>query len=362
MGAFKKATKQDLKLRLAIAGPAGAGKTYTALRIATAMGGPIAYIDTEHGSASKYADKFDFDVMEMRPPFHPERFVKGIKIAAQEGYKVVVIDSLSHAWNGTGGILELVEEASARVRGNSYAAWKTVTPIQNELIEAIVTGDIHIIACMRSKMEYAQSKDDKGYTKIERLGMAPVQREGFEYEFDVVIDMDVNHNGIVTKTRCPELTDKVFKFPGEDVAGVLMRWLTSGNAEQDVAKAKAGEQQPAEAAQRGVETRNGGQQYQPTSEAPKAPQRAAVQPEESFPNKAERKALSPEDAATIAKWQNARDAKEWAVMEKHCKNVDEAHIFWETAKKMAGGKYTRENMDEIHADFFRMVTGYKVPA
>lgn len=241
MGAFKKAVKKDLKLRLAITGPAGSGKTYTALRIACAMGLPVAYIDTEHGSAAKYADLFDFDVMEMRPPFHPERFVKGIQMAAKEGYAVVVIDSLTHAWNGTGGILDLVEEASARLRGNSYAAWKDVTPIQNELTEAIVGSGIHIIACMRSKMDYVQQKDDKGYTKIEKVGMAPVQREGFEYEFDVVMDMDIKHNGIITKTRCPDLTDRVYKFPGEDVAGILSKWLGSGAAVIDIEAAKKAE-------------------------------------------------------------------------------------------------------------------------
>lgn len=228
MGAFKKAVKQDLKLRLAITGPAGSGKTYTALRIATAMGLSIAYIDTEHGSASKYGDLFDFDVMEMQPPYNPERFVKGIQVAASEGYKVVVIDSLSHAWNGTGGILELVEEASTRTKGNSYAAWKDVTPKHNALIEAIVGSDIHIIATMRSKMDYVQDKDDRGKTTITKVGMAPVQREGFEYEFDVVMDMDIKHNGIITKTRCTALTDKVFRLPGEDMAGILQAWLDRG--------------------------------------------------------------------------------------------------------------------------------------
>lgn len=242
MGSFKKAVKQDLKLRLAITGPAGSGKTYTALRIATAMGLPIAYLDTEHGSASKYADLFNFDVMEMKPPFNPERFVKGIQAAAGEGYKVIVIDSLSHAWNGTGGILEMVEDAATRLKGNTYAAWKDVTPKQNALIEAIVGSPIHIIATMRSKMDYVQQRDDKGYTKIEKVGMAPIQRDGFEYEFDVVMDMDIKHQGIITKTRCPALTDKVFKLPGEEMARILDQWLNSGTAAEDVTAAKAAEQ------------------------------------------------------------------------------------------------------------------------
>ena len=102
---FQKAVKQEAKLRLAIAGPAGSGKTYTGLSIAQSLanGGKIAVLDTEHGSASKYADLFDFDVMEMDPPFHPDRFAAAIREAQGAGYKVIVLDSLSHAWNGTGG-------------------------------------------------------------------------------------------------------------------------------------------------------------------------------------------------------------------------------------------------------------------
>lgn len=228
---FRKAVKHEAKLRLAIAGTSGSGKTYTALAVAKylAQGQPVAMVDTEHGSGSKYADLFEFDVMELKAPFHPDRFSKAIAEAGKAGYKVLILDSLSHAWNGTGGLLEIVDEAAKRMRSkNSFAAWKDATPIQNRLIESILAADLHIIATMRSKQEYVieQIQRDGRTTNVPRkVGMAPIQRDGFEYEFDVFLDMDTDNNAIVSKTRCPALTGKVFKKPGEDVAEILITWL-----------------------------------------------------------------------------------------------------------------------------------------
>jgi len=223
---FKKAVKQQSRLRLAIAGPSGSGKTYTALAIATAMSDKVALLDTEHGSASKYADIFDFDVLEMEAPFHPDRFGNAIKIAQDEGYEILIIDSLSHAWSGPGGLLEIVDELGKRQKSrNSFTAWKDATPIQNRLVENLLAADLHIIATMRSKQEYVMEQDDKGRTIVRKVGMAPVQRDSFEYEFDVFLDMDIENNAIVQKTRCPALTGRVFAKPGKDIANILMKWL-----------------------------------------------------------------------------------------------------------------------------------------
>ena len=225
MGLFQKAVKSSAKLRLAIAGPSGSGKTYTSLAIASHLGEQVALVDTEHGSASKYADLFSFDVATMSAPFSPDKYIRAIAEAAAS-YKVIILDSVSHAWNGNGGILSLVEEAAKRMKTpNSYTAWADVTPIQNRLIEAIVTSDIHIIATMRSKQEYVQEKDGNNKTVIRKVGMAPVQRDGFEYEFDVFLDMDADNNAIVSKTRCPDLAGRVFNRPGADVAKILADWL-----------------------------------------------------------------------------------------------------------------------------------------
>jgi hypothetical protein len=226
---FTKATKEAAKLRLSIVGPSGSGKTYSALSIATALvpGGKIALIDTEHGSASKYADIFDFFVAEMTPPFHPDKYVEAIKQASAAGCDVLIFDSLSHAWNGTGGLLDIVEDISKRMKNpNSFAAWKDATPIQTRLFDAILGAPIHIIATMRSKTEYVLQDNGRGQQVPRKIGMAPIQRENSEYEFDVVLDMDIENNAIVTKTRCPALTGKVFAKPGKDIAGILAAWLS----------------------------------------------------------------------------------------------------------------------------------------
>lgn len=226
---FKKAVKHEAKLRLAIAGPSGSGKTYTALSIGTALanGGRVAVVDTEHGSASKYADLFDFDSVNFDAPFHPHRFVEAIGEAAKAGYDVIILDSLSHAWFATGGILDIVDEAAKRSKsGNSYMAWKEGTPVHNELIEAIVGAHIHVIGTMRSKTEYALVVNDRGKQEPKKIGLAPVQRDGFEYEFDVMLDMDTENNAIVGKTRCSALIGRVFNRPGQDVANILTDWLT----------------------------------------------------------------------------------------------------------------------------------------
>lgn len=234
MSMFKQAVKREAKLRLAIAGPSGSGKTYTSLAIATALanGAPVALVDTEHGSASKYADLYGFDVAEMHPPFHPDKFVAAINEAAAAGYAVIVLDSLTHAWSGTGGMLDVVDEiAKRKAGGNTFAAWKDGTPIQNRLIDAIVGAPIHVIATMRSKQDFVQDKDDRGKTVVRKVGMAVQQRDGFEYEFDVALDMNIDNEAIVSKTRCPALTGRVFAKPGRDIAAILAEWL-HGQPEQ----------------------------------------------------------------------------------------------------------------------------------
>lgn len=228
MTLFEQAVKRKAKLRLAIAGPSGSGKTYTSLAVATALtkGGRVALVDTEHGSASKYADIYDFDVAEMNSPYHPNKFIRAIEEAASEGYDIVILDSLSHAWSGPGGVLEIVDIAKKKYRGNKYAAWLEGTPLQNDLTEAILVADIHFIGTMRSKQNYILVEEN-GKQCPKKVGMAPVQREGFEYEFDVFLDMDIENNAIVSKTRCPALNGQVFEKPGADLAEILSAWLGS---------------------------------------------------------------------------------------------------------------------------------------
>lgn len=224
---FTRARKSASRLRMALAGPSGSGKTYSALLIATGLadGGPIAVIDTERGSASKYADQFTFDVLEL-DSFHPDRYIEAIQAAATAGYAVLVIDSLSHAWNGTGGALELHDQAVKRQKTqNSYTAWADITPLQNKLVNAITGAPLHVIATMRAKTEYIQDKNERGGTTIRKVGMAPIQRDGMEYEFDVMGQIDLDHTLVIEKSRCSALSGAVIAKPGAHLAETLADWL-----------------------------------------------------------------------------------------------------------------------------------------
>lgn len=236
MAMFSRATKTKAKLRLALAGPAGSGKTYTALTIAAALaameGGAVAAIDTENGSASKYADIFAFDAAGLTASsgFSPERYLELLHGAEAAGYPVIVIDSLSHEWAGADGILQAVDQEAARVSGNKFVAWEKVTPRHDKLVRAIVESPAHIICTLRAKMEYVQEKNDRGRTEIRAVGMKPIQRDELEYEFDVYGLLDQDNRLIVRKSRCPDLSGVVIDKPGLDVANSLIRWLNSGEA------------------------------------------------------------------------------------------------------------------------------------
>lgn len=224
---FQKAVKAKSKARIGLIGPSGSGKTYTALLLATHMGNRIALMDTEHGSASKYADEFDFDTLWLNN-YHPKNYIEAIKAAGEAGYDVLIIDSLSHAWAGTDGALDLADKNAAKYGGNRWAAWRDVTPLHNQLIEAILSSPCHVIATMRSKMEYIQTIDEKGRTVIRKVGMAPIQRDGMEYEFDVVGDLDIDHTLVISKTRCKALDGAIIKCPGKELADTLKAWLSDG--------------------------------------------------------------------------------------------------------------------------------------
>tara|TARA_R100001244_G_scaffold125278_1_gene95266 strand:+ start:864 stop:1724 length:861 start_codon:yes stop_codon:yes gene_type:complete len=209
-------------------GPAGSGKTYTALTVAKELGPKVAVLDTERGSASKYAGLFAFDVVEL-DSFDPRRYVEVIEAADQAGYDVLIIDSLSHAWSGKGGALQMVDEATARSKSrNSYTAWREVTPLHNALVDAILGCSCHVITTMRTKTEYVLEDNGKGGKVPRKMGMAPVQRDGMDYEFDVVGDMDWGHTLVVTKSRIPELADVVIKEPGAKFAKQLAAWVGIG--------------------------------------------------------------------------------------------------------------------------------------
>jgi hypothetical protein len=223
---FTKATKAAAKLRAAIFGPSGAGKTFTSLRVASglAAGGTVAVIDTERGSASKYADRFSFDVLELADQTI-DGYVAAIGEAAKAGYPVLVIDSLSHGWQT---LLEEVEKlAKAKYRGNTWSAWSEGTPLQRRLVQAILTYPGHVIATMRSKTEWT-TVDNNGRKTPQRVGLAPEQGKGVEYEFDLLVEISTEHVANVIKDRTGKFQDKLIDKPGEDFGRDLAAWLSDG--------------------------------------------------------------------------------------------------------------------------------------
>ncbi len=229
---FKKAERKQAKLRLALAGPSGSGKTYSALLLAQGLGGRIAVIDTEHGSASLYADIADFDTLELHAPYSPERYVDSITAAEQAGYSVLIIDSYSHEWTGSGGCLESNEKlAHQKFKGNTWAAWNETTPRHRRLTDKILTSSLHIICTMRSKTETVQGEGKK----ILKLGMKSEQRDGTDYEFTVVLDLTHDgHTAMASKDRT-----KLFDEPElitEETGRRLLAWLNSGVSPEERAK------------------------------------------------------------------------------------------------------------------------------
>lgn len=235
---FEKAMRKKAKLRLALTGPSGSGKTYSALLVAKGIGGKIAFIDTEKGSASLYSDVAEFDVLELDPPFSPERFIEAIKSAEGAGYDSLVIDSITHEWGGVGGCLELVDTiAKAKYRGNSWSAWSEINPRHRLFLDAILRSPMHIIATMRSKTETAQVEEN-GRKKVAKLGMKSEQRDGVEYEFTTVLDIaHETHHAIASKDRTKLFSNSDPVILSEETGKQLLNWLESGvNPQEETLK------------------------------------------------------------------------------------------------------------------------------
>jgi hypothetical protein len=229
---IKKATKSQSKLRMAIHGPSGSGKTYSALSIGCNMG-KVCLLDTECGSASKYGDKFDFGVYEFTENYHPERLIEFLDEVPRAGYDVIIVDSMTHFWNGSGGFLELVDEEVRKMsakgrKPDSFGAWKSVDPIYKKMVHAIHTCRAHVIVTLRAKTEYAKEDNGRGGTAIKKLGLAPEMRDNFQYEMDVEAMLSIEHDLAIGKTRCDKLDGMVFAKPGADVADILNAWLSDG--------------------------------------------------------------------------------------------------------------------------------------
>lgn len=238
---FQKATRKQAKLRLALTGPSGSGKTYSALLMASGMGGKIAVIDTERSSASLYSHLVEFDALDLAPPYTPERFIQAIEAAEEAGYDILVVDSITHEWSGVGGCLELVDEvARSKYKGNSWSAWNDITPRHRSFLDKMMASNLHIIATMRSKTDTAQV-DEGGRKRVVKLGMKSEQRDGAEYEFTIVLDL-VHDGHFATASK-----DRTGLFSGDpkpisaETGQRVIEWLNSGEPlKPETPKAESG--------------------------------------------------------------------------------------------------------------------------
>jgi hypothetical protein len=226
---LQKATRKQVKLRLNLSAPSGAGKTYSALLLAKGLVGDwskIAVIDTENGSASLYEHLGAFNVIDLRPPFSPERYIQAVDTCLEGGMECIIIDSSSHEWSGPGGCLEMNDKlANAKYKGNTWSAWNETTPKHDAFVNKVLQADCHIITCTRSKMETVMT-DDK---KVKKVGMKDIQREGWEYELTVSLGIDRDtHMAIASKDRTELFEGKTPFVITEATGKIIKEWCARG--------------------------------------------------------------------------------------------------------------------------------------
>lgn len=227
---IRKAERTKSKLRLAIAGPSGSGKTMGSLKLAKGVGGKVCMIDTERGSGDLYADLYDYDIISLEPPYKPQTLIEAINAAEAAGYDVIIIDSLSHFWADDGGLLDQADKMQSAGK-NRFNLWAEITPQHRRLVNAMLNSPKHIIATMRSKQAYEMEKDERtGKSSVRKLGMAPVQRDGMEYEFTIFFDVDQNHYAKASKDRTNMFNDEVFLLD-EAVGKRVVDWLNTGKTD-----------------------------------------------------------------------------------------------------------------------------------
>lgn len=225
---LQKATRKKVKLRLGLSAVSGGGKTYSAILLAKGLVdgdlSKVAVIDTENNSASLYSHLGDYNTIELTSPYTPERYIQAIKVCEDAGMEVIIIDSITHEWDGKGGILEL----HSQMTGNSFTNWSSLTPRHQKFIDSILQSKCHVITTVRRKTEYDMQKDGNGKTKVEKAGLKEVTREGFEYELTVNFNLDEKHNCTASKDRTGLFMDKPFFTISEETGAMIKSWCETG--------------------------------------------------------------------------------------------------------------------------------------
>ena len=223
---LRKATRQKAKIRLGLSAVSGGGKTYSALLIGKGIAGSwdkVAIIDSENYSADLYAHLGDYNVLPLSAPFTPEKYIEAIRECEKAGMEVIIVDSITHEWDGKGGCLEIVESL-----GGKYQDWAKVTPRHQAFIEAITQSPCHIITTVRRKQDYEMIKDGNGKVKVEKGGLREITREGFEYELTINLELDMRHNATASKDRTGLFTGKPAFVPNEKTGELIRTWCEQG--------------------------------------------------------------------------------------------------------------------------------------
>ncbi|EQB92817.1 AAA family ATPase [Elizabethkingia anophelis] len=227
---LKQSERKQVKLRLGLSGASGFGKTKSALLLAYGMTenwNKIAVIDTENSSASLYSDLGNYNVLDLSAPFSPERYIQGIELCEKSGIEVIIIDSVSHEWNGTGGCLDIHEKLGGR-----FQDWANVTPLHQAFINKILQSSCHIITTTRRKIDYSLDIGSNGKTQVVKHGTKEITREGFEYELTINFELiNVNHLVKASKDRTGLFMNKPEFIITSDIGRMILNWCNSGVAE-----------------------------------------------------------------------------------------------------------------------------------
>jgi hypothetical protein len=229
---LRKATRKKAKIRLGLSAVSGGGKTYSALLVAKGICGDwskIAIIDSENSSADLYAHLGDYNVLPLTAPFTPERYIDAIKTCEKAGMEVIIVDSITHEWDGKGGCLEIVESL-----GGKYQDWAKVTPRHQAFIDSITQSLCHVITTVRRKQDYEMTKDNTGKVKVEKSGLREVTREGFEYELTINLELDIRHHATASKDRTGLFMGKPAFTPDERTGELIAQWCEQGEDAFDV--------------------------------------------------------------------------------------------------------------------------------
>lgn len=230
---LQQAQRQQAKIKMGLQGPSGSGKTYSALLIAYGLIGnwqKIAVIDSENNSSHLYAHLGPYNVLGISQPFAPEKYIEAIELCEHAGIQAIIIDSISHEWDGNGGILDI----HGSMMGNSFTNWNKVTPRHNEFVQKILQSPAHIIATIRSKQDYILSERN-GKMVPEKVGLKGVTRDGMDYEFTIVLDLDIKHNCTASKDRTNLFADKPSFIANPSTGERIKNWCQVSISQNEVA-------------------------------------------------------------------------------------------------------------------------------